>query len=114
MRRKRKTPPLILDMMKRQQVLMRHVDEVLRVKRTVPLENQMTHVREKSEDYWIGLADGHNTMLENMMLEYNCYAGFQNQGCTPVVLESGDSFYPWVDRDDPEYAGWRRVYFARD
>jgi len=109
----RKTPKYILGLMEYQQGVMSHVTEILRVKNDVPIENQTSYIREKSEDYWVGLADGANAMLEEALRRANCYAGFQNQAEKPVVLESGDSFIPWTRPDSPDYAGWRRQYLTR-
>lgn len=99
--------------MTRQQATMRHVDEVLRVKRTVPPESQVNYIKEKSEEYWVGLADGVNAVMEEALHRANCYAGFQYQSDKPVELPSGDNFYPPTSHTRPDYVGWRRVYYAR-
>jgi hypothetical protein len=114
MSRKCKTPAKLIALLDRQQGVMRHVDEVLRVKRTAALENQAAHVREKPEDYWIGLAHGANNMVEAVLHEHNCYAGFYYQGLTPVKGAGVDDFLPRVGYDDPEYAAWRVKYMVRE
>lgn len=113
MARKCKTPAKLLALIERHQGTMRHIDEVLRVKRMVPVENQANHIREKSEDYWIGLAHGHSAMLETALFEHNCYAGFHYVGSTPVVLDEDTSFLPSVGLEHPEYAAWRVSYLTR-
>jgi hypothetical protein len=105
-----KTPTHVLRLMERQELILRHVDEVLRVKATVPVESQADHVREKSADYYVGLADGANTMLEEAMHRAGCYAGFmyvsESKGQSYCIVRSE------VRPDHPEFAEWRRVYFT--
>lgn len=111
-----KTPARIKALMAQQQVMMRHVDEILRVKK-LPLENQAPHVREKSTDYYIGLADGCNAMLENALFTHNCYAGFayQVEKVTWIKVdgEPDCQYHETCGTDHPEYAGWRRKYYER-
>lgn len=111
----RKTPKHLLPLFDRHQALIEHVTEVLRVKRTVPLENQANYIKEKPEEYWIGLADGYNGLLESALHESKCYAGFCVIGATKVRVEGTESeyYYPSIGWDHPEYAGWRRQYYIR-
>jgi hypothetical protein len=105
----RKTLAKVLELMNYQQGMMRYVDEVLAAKRKA-LENQANWIKEKPDEYWIGLADGINTMLEEILYVHTCYAGFQYQAATGYALESGEMYYPTIRSDNPEYQGWRRIY----
>jgi hypothetical protein len=105
----RKTPAKVLEVMNYQQATMRRVDEILAAKRKAS-ENQANWIKEKSDEYWIGLADGVNMMLEEILHAHNCYVGFQYQAATGYALESGEMHYPTIRPDDPEFQGWRRIY----
>lgn len=111
MARKCKTPTLVKELAQSQVNYLNWVDECIRVKTTVPAENQADHIREKSADYYIGLADGMNNMLEVAMMRSNCYAGFQYVGLEKTLEET--KYNPVVGPDHPEYAGWRRHYSIR-
>jgi hypothetical protein len=108
-----KTPKSVLSLMERQQRTMRHVDDVLSAKRNIPLENQSSWIKDKPEEYWIGLADGVNMMLEEALHRSNCYAGFQYQSDKPLISSDGSEWYPYTRHENEDYAGWRRVYLAK-
>lgn len=107
-----KTTKACRELMENQQDMIVYVTEILRVKRTVPLENQANHVKSKSEEYWIGLADGVNAMLENALFAAKCYAGFSYMGI-PKQMPDGSISTEMVGPDHPEYAGWRRMYYTK-
>lgn len=113
MARKAKTPAKLLEVIKRHECAMAHISELLRVKRTVPIDNQAPHVRTSSEDYLRGLAHGNSAMLENMLFESNCYAGFSYIAETPVSFEGCPPFIPTIGPDHPEYTSWRVRYHSR-
>lgn len=69
---------------------------------------------EKTEEYWIGMAQGLNMMVEEAMMRSNCYHGFHNIDCLYVELPSGDKWLPTVGPDHPRYADWRRRYYSKD
>jgi hypothetical protein len=106
-----KTPARIVELMIQQQEMMRHVTEVLRIKRDFP-DYQSNVIRDKSTDYYIGLADGCNAMLENALMAHKCYAGFQHQRATPTKIGE-ESFYESCGLDHPEFAEWRRSYYTK-
>lgn len=106
-----RTPAKVVELLSRHQQQMDHVEEVLRVKRTVPLENQAEHVKSRSEDYWIGIAHGASNMLESVLHEYKCYAGFHHVG--PKTTLDGEPFHPWVNMGHPDYTSWRVSYHTK-
>jgi hypothetical protein len=107
-----KTPARIKILMDQQQEMMRHVTQVLKTKRNVPLASQALWVREHSEDYFIGMAIGYNAMLENALMAHKCYAGFQYQVATST--ERFDKpFYENCGPKHPEFAEWRRSYYMK-
>jgi len=111
---KAKTPAKVIELMQCQQDTIAYVTDALRVKRTVPVENQADWVRERSEDYFKGMARGANTMLESVLSKFNCYAGFSYFGTTLTVFKTASlSFYPSIGPDHPEYEDWRVVYAVR-
>lgn len=107
----RKTPDHLREAINRHVEYLDYITDILRVKATVPVENQAPHVREKPVEYWTGLADGANAMLENCLLLYGCYAGFGN--IAPKQIVEGRVYHRFVQHNDPEYAGWRRLYYTR-
>lgn len=111
MTRKKKTPPFMIEMLKRHAAGMDWVDEMIRVKMTVPVDSQANHIKDHDIDYFVGLADGQNAMMENALHSYGCYAGFQNVG--PKVTTDGVEYRPWVGSAHSDYRGWRRVYCQR-
>lgn len=109
----RKTPAKIIALIKRHDAQMEYITEILRVKRTVPVENQAAHVR-YGEDYWKGLAHGYSGMLENALHEHGCYAGFCYVGSNRMRAEdAGESWPNRVGIDDPDYESWRVSYQVR-
>lgn len=112
MTRKCKTPAKVKAIMDFHVQQIEWITETLRVKRTVPIENQADHVK-KSEDYWLGLAHGYNAMLESVLHEHNCYVGFVYVGATAVGFDGCEPFIPMVGVDHPEYASWRVRYLER-
>ncbi len=106
-----KTPKSVVALMANQQALMDHITEVLRVKRETPIEYQASHVRDKSEEYYIGLADGTNSMLENALHQHKCYAGFFYMGVTKKNWD-GSSHCQSTGPGKSDYAEWRRMYYT--
>lgn len=105
---KRKTPKYLIDLIAYQQDMMRYVDDSLRSKRTVPEECQPDHISSKPEDYWIGMANGVNTMLEQALCNVNCYRGFSYQ----ARKANADGIIPMVGPEDSTYEEWRRYYYT--
>lgn len=98
------------------------IDEILRIKATVPVENQAEHVRNHSVEYYEGMAWGANSVIEEILMAYSCYAGFQNCGPIIVAPPKGDGpylsekihYFPIVSHKHPDYKAWRRVYLERN
>ena len=110
-----KTPAKVIAVIEFQQHMMRHVDEMLGlINKSVPEENLAVWVRGKNADYWLGLAEGVNVTLERLLLENNCYQGFNYQRATPTEIAGQDGnvslYYDYLKPDHPEFAEWRRRY----
>lgn len=111
-----KTPARLVAAIERHAGHMIHISEVLRVKRTVPAENQAGYLRDRSEDYWIGVAVGRSNALEEQLFEAKCYAGFnyiasnwetfEQDGVTHNVARS-------VSPNSPDFAEWRVQYYLK-
>lgn len=128
MARKRKTPPELAQvLMKRHEELLDHLEEMLRVKHEVPVENQASHIRDRTEAEMIARMDGYNACLEDVMRAFNCYAGFSYAGPTRIDPATGyksrslfdsteaaeaDSYYKTDITKAPRFAEWRRLYFT--
>ncbi len=128
MTRKRKTPaPLAEVLMVRHEELLTHLEEKLRVKRTVPVENQADHIRDATEAEMIARMDGYNACLEDVMAAFKCYAGYSYAGPTRIdpatgwksrsLFDSGeaaeaDQFYKTDITKAPRFAEWRRMYYT--
>lgn len=120
MSRRRKTPEYIVQLFVRQQQRLDWVDEVLRVKRTVPPDSQADHIKAHPESYWIDMMVGYNCAIEDVMHEYGCYHGFGYVGLRGKV-QQGESLFgsdpetarPRVGVNHPDFAEWRRFYFAK-
>lgn len=116
MTRKCKTPAKVRELINCHMGYVDHVDEMIRVKTTVPVENQAEHVRSKSVDFMEGMAVGFNQMLEAVLFEHNCYAGYMNVGHKQSRPDEGPGVNYWsesVEPSHPDYADWRRHYFTR-
>lgn len=110
---KRKTPPALAEViMTRQPAVIEHCEEMLRVKRTVAVENQADHVRDRSEAEMVAFVNGFNACLEAVMHEFNCYAGFHNygpmQGTDPRLGTARHQVAP----GHPDYLEWRKLYYT--
>lgn len=108
-----KTPSYARKLIERHQEQMLYVVDILRVKRNLPLENQMDWVKEKSEEYWIGLARGFSSALEDILHNANCYAGFGHLSTTISHDQNGKQFLKPVHPNDPDYADWCVSYYVK-
>ena len=108
---KRKTPAKVVNLISRHLDTMDYIDECIRVKTTVPVENQGWHIQRTSVERMIGMADGANQMIEVTLFEHGCYAGYKNIGEKKTI--NGCSFREWAKLDDPNFADWRREYLTR-
>lgn len=81
----KKTPKLIQNALVKFEARQLHYAECLRIKRNVPTENQMPHIRDKSEEYFEGMAAGNMAATEDLLMNNDCYRGFGyiNENGTP-------------------------------
>lgn len=98
-------------MRERQQNTMRHIAQCLHSKKVVPLEQQADWLKSKPVEYYIGLADGVNNMLEDALHSSKEYKGFRyiyfpNNESEPTYVPH------WGSRpsDQPEFQEWCRQY----
>ena len=108
MSKKSKTPEALARViMERHAAQIAHTEELLRVKREVPVENQADHVRAKTEAEIVAFTNGYSACLEQVMHEFNCYAGFHWFG--PKDADGGRRV---VSSESPDYLEWRRLYYT--
>lgn len=108
---KKATPASIINLLARHKGMMNYVDEVLRVKKFVAVENQADHVKSRSAEYYEGLAYGANAMMENALFESGCYHGYSYVNREETI--SGVAFNPCIGPTHPEFLDWRREYHMR-
>lgn len=114
----RKTPKHVLELLKRHENLIQYITECIRAKTTVPVENQAPHIRDNSVEGWVGMASGCNAMLEESLSIAGCYAGFCYLAAAPIYTDGGGKYVPSTNPpstnpNNPDFAEWRRQYFAR-
>ncbi len=98
-----KTPQFVKAMHKQYGESRTYVDECLLAKQSAA-ENQPDHVRNLSEEHWVGVIAGMTYMLEFVLFEYDCYNGFKYVNANGVQ----------VGLDDPDFRDWRREYFISE
>lgn len=109
---KRKTPPeLARVIMERHPGVIAHLEEMLRVKNTVAVENQAPHVRDRTVAEMVAFVNGYSACLEIVMHEFNCYAGFHNYGPVTKFAEGVTSRYQ-VPPDHKDFLEWRKLYYT--
>ena len=59
----------------------------------------------EEDQFILGLANGRSSMLEQLLMEQNCYHGFM------YVDKNG---HGPISTDHPEYAEWRRAYYIKE
>jgi hypothetical protein len=115
---KRRTPHELAEViMHRHAEVIAHAEEKIRVKRTVPLENQAEHVRNASEEEIVAFVEGYSACLETVMHAFNCYAGFHHYGpqkpAEPIpVTGSPIMVRRQTTQGQPDYQPWRRLYYT--
>lgn len=102
----RKTPKHVLKLIAAYVAYCDHVDEIIRVKATVPVARQADHVKKPIEIY-IARLEGYYSLLESAMHDAKCYRGFVYAG--PVKNHERRTH---LSTSDPEFADWRRHYFT--
>jgi hypothetical protein len=118
MTRKRKTPPeLAKVIMERHPAVIEHLEEMLRLKRTLSEENQPRYVKGRTEAEMVAFVNGYSACLEEVMHVFKCYAGFHNYG-PPVktyVSRPGSllsTVRHQVAPANPDYLEWRKLYYT--
>ncbi|CAB4168889.1 hypothetical protein UFOVP1516_35 [uncultured Caudovirales phage] len=97
----RKNPTkAVVKALERHRDFIRHVSDRLKDLRVRP--EQVTSWMRQSEERWIGMAEGANVMLEDLLHDQNCYNGFCYLG------EEGGMY---GKPDDADFCEWRRSYF---
>ena len=105
----RKTPAHVIKLLESYETRMVHLEEMLRVKKTVPVENQSSFIRENSEEYFMGMIQGVVSMMDSVLHEFNCYHGFYYVGADRKPLEHvvGQKI-----QENPEYRDWRISFYS--
>lgn len=113
MAQRKKTPKHLVELIEQFHQYRDHMEERMRVKITVPEENQADHVRETSIDRSIGMVTGAWVMLEAALMAYGCYAGYMHVG--PAVKQADGTIRRegHVPVGSDVYADWCRTYFVR-
>ena len=99
--RKNKTK-VVIAALKRHKQATEWVTRCLRVKRDNP-DNQTNFVKNHSADWYLGLIAGHNSAMEDLLFQQNCYNGY----C--YLDEKMKPIFDYLE-DNPEYVDWRREY----
>lgn len=107
----RRTPKAVVKIIERHRNQLDWIDEAIYSKLKVPVENQTSIIREHSVEHWEAMAEGHNHMLESVLMEFNCYHGYHYRAVTRVV--EGVRTARRAMLDDPEFKEWRREYVVR-
>jgi hypothetical protein len=111
MSQKRKTPKYLAEMIQRHADYVDYAEERIRVKTTVPVENQAEHIQRVTVAEIEGQVTGYWVALEAALMAYGCYAGFMYVG--EKKRENGANCWISVKPDHPEFREWRRHYFTR-
>lgn len=106
MSQRKKTPKYLVELIHRHMDFVDYADERIRVKTTIPAENQADHIKRISVAEIEAQATGAWVMLESALMAYGCYAGFMYVGL------KHDNSWRGVKPDDNEFAEWRRHYFT--
>ena len=107
-----KTPQRLVKMISRHIEYLDHVDEMIRVKTTVPVENQAWHIQNSTVEFLEGCAMGACMMLDHALADSNCYAGFMYVGPSKRSAD-GSAYAESVTATNPEFKEWRRHYFTK-
>jgi hypothetical protein len=106
----KKTPAYLVSAIGQYGIACRWVAEKIRVKHTVPVENQASHIRDGFPALWVARLEGQQVMLEAMLHHAKCYAGFYYTD--PNAFEPGQS-PEQIGMDNPAFAEWSRQYIIR-
>jgi hypothetical protein len=99
----------VLKALERHNNMMEHCSSILRNFEKNP-DRLWDYIKEKTPMYYIGLADGANTALENILHDQNCYNGYCYRA-EQMDYKTGKGMY--LALDHPEFKEWRRYYFHR-
>jgi len=110
---------LLATMIEQHANLVKHTEEMLRVKRQVPVENQSDEVRDRTEGEIIAHVNGASGFLETVLVKSGNYEGYAY--VAPPIMH-GDGEIEWrrlvadtgrMIEDTPGYAEWRRFYYLQ-
>ena len=106
-----KTPKAVKELLTRHEEAINHFSVIVNLFETSP-DNLQPWIKEKSKEYYEGLAAGYNAMLENTLMVHKCYAGFMYQSL-PKFHNGAIARYS-VDPKSPEFKEWRRAYYTKN
>jgi hypothetical protein len=104
----KRTPNTVRLMLENHRNRLAYIDECLRVKATVPVENQAAHIRDNPVEHFVGMAWGANVTIEELLFAHKCYHGYRYAG--PIQQINGVNHYPHVSTKHPDFREWRRLY----
>lgn len=112
MAQRKKTPKHLIELIQRHEDYVDFANERIRVKTTVPIENQAPHLHDLTVAEIVAQATGYWVAVEAALMAYGCYAGFHYVG-HKVSDGHGKAHWTYVHPGDPEFAEWRRCYYIR-
>jgi hypothetical protein len=112
MAQRKKTPKHLVEFIQRHEDYVDYANERIRVKTTVPVENQGDHIKRITVAEIEGQATGYWVAVEAALMAYGCYAGYSYVG-RKVSDGHGKAHWTYVKPGDPDFAEWRRVYYVR-
>lgn len=112
MAQRKKTPKHLVELIQRHADYVDFANERIRVKTTVPEENQAEHIRSITVAEIEGQATGYWVAVESALMAYGCYAGYSYVGHKQTDSDKG-GVWTYPKPGDTDFAEWRRLYRAR-
>lgn len=110
MSRKKKTPPFLIELIRRHEELVEWIEQCMHTKTTTPIECQANVIQEQTTDHMLGRINGAIATLEDALHAYGCYRGFRYVA-RPVMVD-GQPMREFVGLDDPRFKEYRRRYMV--
>jgi len=113
----RVTPEEVRKVIEWQSKIIEHVDACLKNKKSRRPDQVPEFLSKANEGELIALAVGANQIVENILLNLNCYNGYDTLGELRTIKVSEKTsrvVRPFAGKRHPEYADWRRRYHTRD
>lgn len=105
----RKTTKIALVAIQQYEQTAKWITEVINLKETAPLEDQLDHIKNNPKEYWIGMAIGSRSMCESILHNQGCYHGFAYLDKSfKILVNPGKPI-----TEHPEYADWRVSFGAK-